>query len=54
MKQMNGSTPWSRSSCLLRITEELKAEYAVHQLQAPAGILWSHHRTTYLEGTPIT
>jgi len=39
---------------LLRMTEELKAEYAAHQLQGPAGIWWSHHRTTYPEGTPIT
>ena len=38
---------------LLRMTEELKAEYAVHQLQGPAGIWWSHHRTTYPEGTLI-
>ena len=40
--------------CLLQLTEELKAEYAAHQLQGPAGIWWSHHRTTYPEGTPIT
>ena len=39
---------------LLRMTEELKAEYAAHQLQGPAGIWWSHHCTTYPEGTPIT
>jgi len=39
---------------LLRMIEELKAEYAAHQLQGPAGIWWSHHRTTYPEGTPIT
>jgi len=36
------------------MTEELKAEYAAHQLQRPTGIWWSHHRTTYLEGTAIT
>jgi len=36
------------------MTEELKAEYAAHQLQGPTGIWWSHHRTTYPEGTPIT
>ena len=40
--------------CLLRMIEELKAEYAAHQLQGPTGIWWSHHRTTYPEGTPIT
>lgn len=39
---------------LLRMTEELEAEYVAHQLQGPTGILWSHHRTTYPEGTPIT
>ena len=39
---------------LLRMTEELKAEYVAHQLQGPVGISWSHHRTTYPEGTPIT
>jgi len=39
---------------LLRMTKELKAEYAAHQLQGPAGIWWSHHRTTYPKGTPIT
>jgi len=39
---------------LLRMTEELKVEYATHQLQGPAGIWWSHHRTTYPEGTLIT
>jgi len=39
---------------LLHMTEELKAEYAAHQLQGPARIWWSHHRTTYPEGTPIT
>jgi len=39
---------------LLRMTEELVAEYAAHQLQGPAGIWWSHHRTTYPEGTSIT
>ena len=39
---------------LLPMTEELKADYAAHQLRRPAGIWWSHHRTTYPEGTPIT
>jgi len=39
---------------LLRMTKELKAEYASHQLQGLAEIWWSHHRTTYSEGTPIT
>ena len=31
---------------LLRMTKELKAKYTPHQLQGPAGIWWSHHRTT--------
>ncbi|MVG17146.1 retrotransposon gag family protein, partial [Aeromonas jandaei] len=39
---------------LLRLTEELKAEYAAHQLQGPAGIWWGHHRTTYPANVPIT
>jgi len=39
---------------LLRMTEELKAEYVAHQLQEPARIWWSHHCTTYPKGTPIT
>ena len=33
---------------LLQMTEEPKVEYAAHQLEGPAGIWWSHHRTTYL------
>jgi len=36
------------------MTEELKAEYVAHQLAGPTGIWWSHHRTTYLKGNPIT
>jgi hypothetical protein len=40
--------------CLLRLTEELKTEYAAHQLQGSAGIWWSHHRTTFPANTPIT
>ena len=39
---------------LLRMTEELKAEFAAHQLQGPAGIWWAHQRTTFPEGAPIT
>jgi hypothetical protein len=34
------------------MTKELKAEYTV--LQGPAGIWWSHHRTTFHANTPIT
>jgi len=39
---------------LLRLTEELKIEYAAHQLQGPTGICWLHHRTTFLATTPIS
>ena len=28
--------------CLLRVTEELKTEYAAHQLEGKAGVWWSH------------
>jgi hypothetical protein len=31
--------------CLLRLTDELKTEYASHQLHGPAGIWWSHYRS---------
>jgi hypothetical protein len=31
--------------CLLRLTEELKTEYASHQLHGPASIWWSHYRS---------
>jgi CRISPR/Cas system endoribonuclease Cas6 (RAMP superfamily) len=31
---------------LLRVTEQMKAKYASHQLQGPTGIWWSHHRST--------
>jgi hypothetical protein len=41
-------------SSSLRLTKELKTEYAAHQLQRPAGIWWSHHRTTFPANTPIT
>ena len=39
---------------LLRMTEELKAEYAAHQLQGPAGIWWGHHRNTFPPRAPVT
>ena len=39
---------------LLRMIEELKTEYAAHQLQGPAKIWWSHHRTTFLVNAPIS
>jgi hypothetical protein len=31
---------------LLQLTDELKTEYASHQLHGPAGIWWSHYRST--------
>jgi hypothetical protein len=30
---------------LLHLTDELKIEYASHQLHGPAGIWWSHYRS---------
>jgi hypothetical protein len=38
---------------LLRLTEELKTEYASHELHGPAGIWWSHHRSTLPPDVPI-
>jgi hypothetical protein len=32
--------------CLLHLTDELKTEYASHQLHGPAGIWWSHYCST--------
>jgi hypothetical protein len=32
---------------LIRFTKAMKASYAGHQLQGPAGIWWNHHRTTF-------
>jgi hypothetical protein len=32
--------------CLLHLIDELKTEYASHQLHGPAGIWWSHYRST--------
>jgi hypothetical protein len=39
---------------LLRLTEELKTEYASHQLHGPADIWWSHYRSTLPPNVPIT
>ncbi|XP_066374728.1 uncharacterized protein [Miscanthus floridulus] len=39
---------------LLRLTEQMKAEYASHQLQGPAGIWWRHYRSTLSENAQIT
>ena len=40
--------------CLVRLTEVLKTEYASHQLHGPAGIWWSHHRSTMPANAQIT
>ena len=39
---------------LLRVTEQMKAEYASHQLQGPVGIWWHHYRSTLPENAQIT
>ena len=39
--------------CMLRLSDDLKTEYAAHQLQGPVGIWWSHYRATYPENAPI-
>jgi hypothetical protein len=40
--------------CLLRLTGELKTEYASHQLHGLAGIWWSHYRSMLPPNVPIT
>jgi len=39
---------------LLRVTEELKAEYAAHQLEGKAGVWWSHYRTSLPANAVVT
>jgi hypothetical protein len=39
--------------CLLRLSDDLKTEYATHQLQGPVGMWWSHFRITYPENAPF-
>jgi hypothetical protein len=39
---------------LLRLTEELKTEYASHQLHGPADIWWSHYCSMLPPNVPIT
>ena len=39
---------------LLRVTEELKAEYVAHQLEGKAGVWWSHYRTSLLANAVVT
>jgi hypothetical protein len=38
---------------LLRLLDNLKIEYAAHQLQGPTGMWWSHFRTAYPKNAPI-
>jgi hypothetical protein len=38
---------------LLRLTEDLKTEYASHQLHGSAGIWWSHYRSMLPPNVPI-
>jgi len=39
---------------LLRVTEELKEEYAAHQLEGKAGVWWSHYRTSLPANAEVT
>ena len=39
---------------LLRVTEHLKAEYASHQLQGPAGIWWAHFLSSLPTNARVT
>jgi hypothetical protein len=39
---------------LLRVTEQMKAEYASHQLQGSAGIWWTHYLSTLPAGAQVT
>jgi len=39
---------------MLRVTEELKAEYAAHQLEGKAGVWWSHYRTSLPANAIVT
>jgi len=38
---------------LLRLTDSVKAEYAAHQLQGPAGIWWNQHREALRDNTVV-
>jgi len=40
--------------CLLRVTEELKTEYAAHQLGGKAGVWWSHYRASLPANSVVT
>jgi len=36
------------------VTEELKTEYAVHQLEGKEGVWWSHHRASLPANAVVT
>jgi len=40
--------------CLLRVTEELKADYAAHQLEGKAGVWFSHYRASLPASAVVT
>ena len=48
------SSRWLRNHCRLRVTEHLKAEYASHQLQGPAGIWWTHFLSSLPANVRVT
>jgi hypothetical protein len=39
---------------LLRVTKQMKAEYASHQLQGPTDIWWTHYLSTLPVGAQVT
>ena len=39
---------------MLRVTEQMKVEYASHQLQGPIGIWWTHCQSALPAGTNVT
>jgi len=39
---------------LLIVTQEMKTEYAAHQLEGKSGVWWSHYRTTLPANAAVT
>jgi len=39
---------------LVRVTKELKMEYAAQQLEDKAGVWWSHHRASLPANAVVT
>ena len=39
---------------LLRVTDQMKAGCASHQLQGPTGIWWTHYLSTLLAGANVS